>query len=1028
MQLNNKIRFRKKFIVSAVSSILAVGYGGAVQAQEQAEASDPGSLESIVVTGIRSSLQRAMDIKRDSSGVVDAISAEDIGAFPDTNLAESLQRITGVSIDRVNGEGSEVTIRGFGSGNNMVTLNGRQMPVSQVRNIGGGRQSLSAGGGSRAFDFSNLSSEGVSGLEVYKTGKANVVSGGLGGTVNISTLKPLDNPGLNVSVGAQALMDTSVESGDEVKPEINGIISWTDSEERFGVQLFGSFEERDSAARSATVNGWQILSADEFSNGSLTTADTRIENLPTDSSQLVARPQDSGYSISEFTRERINTHATVQFRPVDNLTLTGSALYVENDVTEQRVNQNNWFNTPFSRVVFDDSDIMPTAIFVEENLGTGNVKDAQFAQQLMAIEDSLEDYGVNVAWQVNDQLELSLDFHTGKSEALGGLPGNRTAVDFAFAAPVVTSQSADYRGRVPVQNIIVDDSVREGTNPNGGMDVGDLGSQVSNTFANSQKQELDQFSFDGEWTFSDNSRVQFGINYLETETTQTNFNDTLTLGGFGVSNPGDIPAGLVDTFCLTCQFDDFPSGASDSSRVSFIGNALALLDAVGPQYGNLEPASNTSDLIEEDIFAAYFLFQLEGELANRPARLTLGTRYEETDLTSTSNIGIPQRIIWTSDNDFLQELGAGGTQNFTVTNRYDNLLPNADLSIDITDKLVGRVSFSQTIGRPQFSNLTSRQSAGNPGRPTALDNEFPGGSAQNPNLTPLRSNNFDVSFEWYFGDDSMLSAGYYEKRIDDFIGNETVEQNLFGLRDVSSGAPGTRSGMALEAIQNIDGANLSDVNLFTMTALIDNFGLESALEQFNANFDPSGSGNANQAFVDATLAAYNVAPNADDPLYTFQVDQPINRRKANIDGIELAFQHFFWDSGFGIQLNYTTVNSDVNFDRSADQTVDQFALVGLSDTANAILMYEKHGVSARLAYNWRDQFLNSISGGTPTYTEDRAQLDLSVAYDVTDNLQITFEGINLTEEDNRQFARTERQLVFAQELDARFALGARYKF
>lgn len=1020
---------RKNLIASIVASTAAVGLQSGAFAQESPQEPSGSDLESIVVTGIRGSLQRSMDIKRDSSGVVDAISAEDIGSFPDTNLAESLQRITGVSIDRVNGEGSEVTIRGFGAGNNMVTLNGRQMPVSQVRTVGGGRQSISAGGGSRAFDFASLSSEGVSALEVYKTGKADVVSGGLGGTVNIRTQRPLDNPGVTGSFRAQGLLDTSVESGSDITPEISGVVSWTDPTERFGVQFFGAFEERDSAARSATVNGWQILTANDFATGSLSTDDTTIENLPEDPSQLVARPQDSGYSLSEFSRERVNTHTTLQFRPVDNLTITGTALYVENKVKEQRINQNNWFNTPFNNVIFSESDTMPTAVFVQEDLGAGNVKDAQFAQQKMAVNDTLQDYGINVEWNVSDDLALTFDAHTGQSEAEGGLFDGRTAVDFAFAAPVITAHSADYRGSVPIQNIVVDDSVRDGVNPNGEMDVGDLGSQIVNTFANSQKQKLDQISVQSDWQFQDNSKITLGLSYIETETSQTNVNDTLELGGFGVSNPGDIPEGLVETFCLTCSFDSFSLPATGSSQVSFRADPVELLNQVAPTYGELEMSTQTSDVIQEDIFSAYFNLHLEGELAGRPAQVTLGTRFEDTSLVSSSDINIPERIIWTSDNDFLQQLGSGGElQSFVVENSYSNLLPSLDFSVDLTESLVGRVSFSQTIGRPQFSNLASRQSAGNPGRPTALDSSRPGGSAQNPALTPLRSNNFDVSVEWYFSEDSMLSAGYYEKRIDDFIGNETVNQPLFDLRDVSSGAPGTRSGMALEAIEAIDGANLSDVNLFTMTALIDNFGLGEALAQFNENFDPSGSGNANQAFVDETLASFNVAPNSDDPLYTFEVDQPINRQSAKIDGVELAFQHFLWDTGFGVQLNYTTVNADVGFDRSAGTDVDQFALVGLSDTANAILMYEDHGFSARLALNWRDEFLTAISGNTPTYTEERTQLDLSIAYDVTDNLQVSFEGINLTGEDMRQFARDERQLVFAQELSSRYALGARYRF
>jgi len=1024
----NKTKFRKKLLASLVASTAVAGFSNLAYAQDAQTGDDAeAALETIVVTGIRGSLQRAMDIKRNSSGIVDAISAEDIGAFPDTNLAESLQRITGVSISRTNGEGDEVTIRGFGSGNNMVTLNGRQMPISQVRTIGGDQAAAFASGGSRSFDFSQLSSDGVSGLQVYKTGKADVVSGGLGGTINVNTLEPLNNPGLNANIGVKGLVDTSVESGDDVTPEFNGFVSWTDPSERFGVQLFGAFEERDSAANSATVNDWQMVTANEFATGSLTTDDTVIENLPEDPNQLVARPLDSRYHLSEFNRERINLHGTVQFRPIDDLTVTGTAMYVQNETQEQRLDQTNWFNTPFDHVVFNESETIPTTIFLQEDLGAGNVKDTGFEQQMLAIEDTLEDYGVNIEWQVNDRLKLTLDAHTGESEAKGGLPDGNSAVTFSMGAPVVTAHSADFSGGVPIQNIVIDDVTRG--NGNGVLDAGDLGSQVARVIDGGQKQELDQFTFNGEWEFTDNSTVQFGIDYIETDTTFRFRQDDLVLGDWGITNPGDIPTDLVDTFCLVCQFDDFSVPATGQSEIAFQANAVELLDVLGPEYGTPGTVADDFNNIEEEIFAAYVQFHLEGEVANRPARVTLGTRFEDTEVTSTSNIAPTEQIIWVSDQDFRQRVGEG-TENFSVDSGYDNLMPNLDFSIDITENLVGRLSFSKTIGRPGFTSLRASQNANNPTRPTAFDSELPTGDAQNPSLTPLRSNNFDLAFEWYYGEDSFLAAGYYEKRIDDFIGTETVDRNLFGLRDATSGAPGTRSGMALEALGNIEGANLSDVNLFTLTALIDNFGLESALEQFNANFDPNGSGNANQGFVDQILADFDVAPNADDPLFTFQVDQPLNRESAKIDGIELALQHFFWDTGFGVQLNYTTVNSDVGFDLNQPSTVDQFALIGLSDTANAILMYEKHGLSVRLAANWRDEFLTSTSRGSTDalFTDDRAQVDLSVAYDVTDNLQVTFEGINLTEQENRQFARNSRQVFFAGETDARFTFGARYKF
>ena len=158
---------------------------------DEVEQTNPLSREetgdAIVVTGIRASLRESMNIKRDAQGVVDAISSEDIGKFPDTNLAESLQRITGVSIDRQNGEGSSVTVRGFGPEYNLVLLNGRQMPTAT---LGDGASPPA----SRSFDFANLASEGIAAVEVYKTGRAAVPSGGIGSTINIKTPRPLDRP------------------------------------------------------------------------------------------------------------------------------------------------------------------------------------------------------------------------------------------------------------------------------------------------------------------------------------------------------------------------------------------------------------------------------------------------------------------------------------------------------------------------------------------------------------------------------------------------------------------------------------------------------------------------------------------------------------------------------------------------------------------------------------------------------------------------------------------------------------------
>src|SRR5512138_1152939 len=209
--MRNEIR-RALSSRSTRALVTLVGGAALIQpafAQEQAME----ELEEIVVTGLRGSLKASMDIKRDAIGVVDAISAEDIGKFPDANLSEALQRITGISIDRRNGEGALVTARGFGAQYNMVTLNGRTMPTADAF-AGGNSGDGGIAGQSRAFNFANLASESISAIEVYKTGRADITTGGIGATLNVRTARPFDNDEPVMNVGVKAVHDTTNRTGD----------------------------------------------------------------------------------------------------------------------------------------------------------------------------------------------------------------------------------------------------------------------------------------------------------------------------------------------------------------------------------------------------------------------------------------------------------------------------------------------------------------------------------------------------------------------------------------------------------------------------------------------------------------------------------------------------------------------------------------------------------------------------------------------------------------------------------------------
>ncbi len=1007
----------------AGASILALGVTSQAAFAQDAEGAEDTE-NAIIVTGIRASLQDAMNIKRDSNGVVDAISAEDIGKFPDTNLAESLQRITGVSINRVNGEGSEITVRGFGPGFNLVTLNGRTMPTAKIRAIGA-RGNYGAGG-DRAFDFANLASEGVNGLEVYKTGQAILPSGGIGATVNIKTRTPFDDPGLNASFSAKAINDTSVEAGDDFTPELSGLVSWTDPSDRFGIGLFGSYSKRDSGAPSQQVNDWIVReSADGTIDGSYVRGDgsTQITNPPA-AGQLYAIPQDSRYDFSDISRERLNGQLVLQFRPMDNLTLTGDYTYAQTESDELRYEQTNWFATPLDQIIFDNDGPVATAVFMQEN--NNGSKDIGFEQTNRATKDELNSIGFNAEWEFSERGTFIFDAHSSKSESGGNNPLGHTATFVSMGAPVILQHSVDFRGGTPIQSYTIDDSVRG--NGNGVLDAGDLGTQVQRSNSSNMQHEVDEIDLRFVWDFDDQTNLIVGGNYRDTQMDRWTRTTQQDLGSWGISNPGDVEQyapGLMQSYCLSCLFDDVAVGQADTA---FRVDAAQLFPILEAAYaGNDVNISETADTVQEEILSFYAQFNIERDFMGLPTRTSVGVRYEDTNVRSITEQSIPSDILWTADNDFLV-VQSGDKQDLAGKGAYEEVLPNVDFQVDLTDNLVARASFSKTIGRASYDNLFASTTANQPNRPTAFGGSLTGDS-QNPGLLPLKSTNFDVSLEWYYGDTSYVSAGYFDKKVKNFIGNGVVERNLFGLRDPASGVPGSRSGDALDIINDL-GVDQSEANLFTLTALIDANGGDTAAAR--AEFESQLVGGAlPQSYVDQILGLYDVSTDANDPLAVFGVNQPINNREGNIDGMEFAWQHFFGDSGFGFQANYTLVNGDVELDPGASPDENQFALLGLSDTANLTAIYEKYGFSARLAYNWRDTFLLTTNEGgdrSGTYVEDYGQYDLNISYDINEQIAVSFEGINLTGEDQRIYHRVPEQVYYVYELAPRYQLGVRYKF
>ncbi|HEY8939660.1 MAG TPA: TonB-dependent receptor, partial [Cellvibrio sp.] len=396
--------FRRKLIATAVTSAM-LGASSFALAQDD--------VEEVVITGIKASMQRAMDIKRDAKGVVEAISAEDIGKFPDTNLAESLQRISGVSIDRQNNEGSKITVRGFGSDFNLVTLNGRQMPTN---------------GSSRSFEFSDLAAETVSGVEVYKTFGATRASGGIGALVNIKTARPLDNPGLKGSIGAKAVMDTTNEVGDDITPEISGIFSDTFADDTFGIAISGSYQERDNRAVNADIANWRN-NIDFQKAATDAGATVNVTDNRTDKSGNVYYPRNFGYGIEDFHRERTNGQLVLQYAPIDTLKTTLDYTYSKVDLTA--------INTGVG-IYYNDSGSDARDVVIDENGTITKLTAAgdDFASniRLNTSETENKSVGFNAEWEATDNLSFSFDAHKSTNENGGVGRGHNAFLILAAAS------------------------------------------------------------------------------------------------------------------------------------------------------------------------------------------------------------------------------------------------------------------------------------------------------------------------------------------------------------------------------------------------------------------------------------------------------------------------------------------------------------------------------------------------------------------------------------------------------------------
>ena len=955
-------------------AVLIAMYCSGAMAADTTAGAPTDTLGEVVVTGLRQSLVTSESIKRESPGIVDAITAEDIGKFPDTNLAESIQRIPGVTIDRINNEGSRVTVRGFGPEFNLVTLNGRSMPGSVVPGLNA----------TRSFDFENVSSDGIAGIAVYKTGRADVPSGGIGATINITTARPFDFNTMRATFSAKATDDTSSEVGAKVTPEFSGLFSDTFFDDKVGFLIDGSYSKRNSQEQSANIDGWL---QDQFAAG-----DPRVTSSNQNPDGHNWAPRNEGWGVVDHERVRVNGQAVLQFRPIDSLVATADYTYTYYKDNVNRHTFGAWF----------DYGPNPTSATINSHGTVTNLVDTGSDLSYFSAADEflnqMGSAGLNVKWQASDNIAVEFDGHHSSADSGGGATGNNNfgivgqnpqlSLNKFFSLGNTTIPLTSWTYVAPYNTSNLDTSTIDPL----------FGQANNNTF----RTVIDEIQLSATWKNTSDSglkSIKAGIDLKRMTTDAKSYNS----GNFawGYYNPayiGMIPASAFTKVSSCSILKSFSGGGCGIAVPYFFSFPLSAAIAAtqpggAPGDGNFPPytfAQNPSptndDHIKEETPAPYVQMDFDTMFNGMRFRALAGLRYEHSSITANSLQKVPTSITWENPTEFSTNYAANATYS-DLHSSYDEFLPSLDTSLQVLPDVLLRASYSKTIARSDLLSMvgtTSVTNAPKPGSRTA--------TAGYPGLLPYESNNFDLAAEWYYSKGSYLAANWFTKHVTNFLTQTTTQNSLFGITDPYTGAAANKATAELTAA----GKAISAQTIFAQM-LADNPG------QLTFTGQPG------------------------DPLVIWDITAPSNANVTQIHGFEFSIQQQFWDTGFGIQANWSIPSGGATWNPLVIGS--QFALPGLSRSYNVVGFFEKWGFQTRVAYSHRGSFLNATAqiqqANEPVYTAAYGQLDMSASYDITKHFSVFFDAINLTSADQRTYGRYTEQFISASEGFARYQVGFR---
>lgn len=739
-----------RLLCAASVAVLAVG---SAQAQE-APAADTGAEEAagneIIVTGFRQSLEAALNVKRDSVAAVDAIVAEDIAKFPDQNLAESLQRIPGISISRDAGEGRSITVRGLSSQFTRVRVNGMETIATSVDGASANRD--------RAFDFNVFASELFSSLVVRKTAEASLDEGSLGAVVDLNTGNPL--AGKSGFTGAASLVGSYNDLSEKVGPRVAGLLSWRNDAGTFGASVSAAYSNTKTLELGNNTVRWAQARFDSVNGvNCFTTANSggtyNAGNAACDQATLAFHPRIPRYGEVAHDRERLGVTGSVQFAPTDSTKLSIDALYSKFDAVREEkwgevLLRSNERSINLVNPVYDSNN----------NMISATLNDAWVRTEHYKRKSSTEFYQVGGTWDqdLSDSFRFTLTGGVSKSNA--DIPVETTII---FDDRDAQGYSFDYTN-MAFPKLTFGTSVTDPANFQL-AEIRDRPSNVTNRFKTAQlRTEWDiadgftvkagavwrRFNFDLEAYTRDTAVCGNGGTSLVTSTSGTIACSPSSLFGPTAVYGFPVTAALSEMFTLGKAGQ--PAGNTNSWLVPNLAASAAFTGLYSRPLAN-----DTGNIrgVQETTKGAYLQFDAKGDVLGLEYALNAGIRYAKTD---QSSYGLVSGV------------------NATVTRSYEDWLPSANLALFPTDNLILRAAIADVMTRPTLGSLT------------------PGGSADgfnfrvtsgNPFLEPYRATNIDLAAEWYFAPQALLSVAWFKKDVKTF----TQSASLTGATFAQTGLP-----------------------------------------------------------------------------------------------------------------------------------------------------------------------------------------------------------------------------------------------